>query len=154
MPKANETVRWTVSNDERAERKRRAGYPPQNNNEEVPMLAYRHRLIFVTFTLAWLLYIDRIAISTAKGPLTAAFGLSDTQFGWALSAFALGYALSQIPAGMIVDRFGPRLVLGGLWLLSAAAADWEPSAAASRMPSAREPRASRTSRSGVFSVPR
>lgn len=78
------------------------------------MMAYRHRLIFVTFSLAWLLYIDRIAISTAKGPLTAAFGLTDTQFGWALSAFALGYALSQVPAGMIVDRFGPRLVLGGL----------------------------------------
>jgi len=78
------------------------------------MLAYRHRLIVVTFALAWLLYIDRIAISTAKGPLTAAFGLTDTQFGWALSAFALGYALSQIPAGVIVDRYGPRLVLGVL----------------------------------------
>jgi ACS family glucarate transporter-like MFS transporter len=75
------------------------------------MLAYRHRLIFVTFTLAWLLYIDRIAISTAKGSITGAFHLSDTQFGWILSAFALGYALSQIPAGAIVDRFGPRLVL-------------------------------------------
>ncbi len=78
------------------------------------MIAFRHRLIFVTFTLAWLLYIDRIAISTAKSSITGAFALTDTQFGWALSAFALGYALSQIPAGMIVDRFGPRLVLGGL----------------------------------------
>src|SRR6185312_5973097 len=78
------------------------------------MLAYRHRLIVVTFALAWLLYIDRIAISTAKGPLTAAFGLTDTQFGWALSAFTLGYALSQIPAGVIVDRYGPRLVLAAI----------------------------------------
>jgi MFS transporter, ACS family, glucarate transporter len=78
------------------------------------MLAYRHRLIFVTFSLAWLLYIDRIAISTAKTSITGAFALTDTQFGWILSAFALGYALSQIPAGMIVDRFGPRLVLGAI----------------------------------------
>jgi ACS family glucarate transporter-like MFS transporter len=78
------------------------------------LIAYRHRLIFVTFTLAMLLYIDRIAISTAKGSITGAFALSDTQFGWVLSAFALGYALSQIPAGMIVDRFGPRLVLAGI----------------------------------------
>ena len=60
------------------------------------MLAYRHRLIFVTFALAWLLYIDRIAISTAKGPLTAAFGLPDTQFGWALAAFALTCKLEGI----------------------------------------------------------
>ena len=77
-------------------------------------MAYRHRLVFITFTLAMLLYIDRIAISTAKGPITGAFGLSDTQFGWVLSAFALGYALSQIPAGAIVDRFGPRLVLAAI----------------------------------------
>ena len=78
------------------------------------MIAYRHRLVFVTFTLAMLLYIDRIAISTAKSSITGAFALTDTQFGFILSAFALGYALTQIPAGMIVDRFGPRLVLGGI----------------------------------------
>jgi len=78
------------------------------------MIAYRHRLVFVTFTLAMLLYIDRIAISTAKGSIAGAFALSDTQFGWVLSAFALGYALSQIPAGAIVDRFGPRLVLAAI----------------------------------------
>ena len=39
------------------------------------------------------------------------FALSDTQFGWVLSIFALGYALFQIPAGAFVDRFGPRLAL-------------------------------------------
>jgi ACS family glucarate transporter-like MFS transporter len=78
------------------------------------MLAYRHRLIFVTFSLAWLLYIDRIAMSSAQGPISTAFGLSDTQFGWVMSAFTLGYALSQIPAGMIVDRFGPRLALAAI----------------------------------------
>ena len=37
--------------------------------------------------------------------------MSDKQFGWALSAFALGYALCQTPAGMLADRFGPRLIL-------------------------------------------
>ena len=60
------------------------------------MIAYRHRLIFVTFSLAWLLYIDRIAISTAKGPIAGAFNLTDTQFGWALSAFALGYVTGKL----------------------------------------------------------
>src|SRR3954468_8924658 len=36
----------------------------------------------------------------------------------ALSAFALGYALFQVPAGMFADRFGPRLALAlvvALW---------------------------------------
>jgi ACS family glucarate transporter-like MFS transporter len=45
-----------------------------------------------------LLDVDRIAISTARAPLTSELGLSDTPFGWALSAFALGYALFQTPA--------------------------------------------------------
>ena len=59
----------------------------------------RYKLIAVTFSLSMLLYIDRVAISTARNPISEAFGLSDTQFGWVLSAFALGYALFQTPAG-------------------------------------------------------
>ena len=31
--------------------------------------------------------------------------------GWILSAFLLGYALSQIPGGYLADRYGPRKVL-------------------------------------------
>jgi len=75
------------------------------------MIAARHRLVAVTFTLTMLLYVDRIAISAGKSAVAQQFFLSDTQFGWVLSAFALGYALFQIPAGLFVDRFGPRLAL-------------------------------------------
>ena len=71
----------------------------------------RYRLIGLTFALSMLLYIDRIAISTARGPISTELSLSDTQFGWALSAFALGYALFQTPAGLIADRFGARVAL-------------------------------------------
>jgi ACS family glucarate transporter-like MFS transporter len=77
-------------------------------------MAVRHRLIAVTFTLSMLLYIDRIAISTAKDPIVGAFQLTDAQFGWVMSAFALGYALFQAPAGLLADRLGPRVVLAGL----------------------------------------
>jgi ACS family glucarate transporter-like MFS transporter len=74
----------------------------------------RYRLIAVTFTLSMLLYIDRVAISAAKGPVTSSFGLSDIQFGWVLSAFALGYALGQIPSGMLADRWGARIMLAAV----------------------------------------
>ena len=47
----------------------------------------------------------RVAISTARNPVSEAFGLTDTQFGWVLSAFALGYALFQTPAGALADRY-------------------------------------------------
>ena len=75
------------------------------------MILARHRLVGVTFTLTMLLYVDRIAISAGKTAVAQQFSLSDTQFGWVLSIFALGYALFQIPTGAFVDRFGPRLAL-------------------------------------------
>jgi ACS family glucarate transporter-like MFS transporter len=75
-------------------------------------------LVAVTFTLTTLLYVDRIAISAAKAQVTSEFSLSDTQFGWVLSAFALGYALFQAPSGALADKLGPRVVLAlivSLW---------------------------------------
>jgi MFS family permease len=71
----------------------------------------RYRLIGLTFALSMLLYVDRVAISTARGPITSELGLSDTQFGSVLSAFALGYALFQAPGGLLADRYGARLAL-------------------------------------------
>lgn len=80
----------------------------------------RALVVVATFLLAFLLYVDRVCISTAKGPIVAELGLSDAQFGWALSAFAFGYALLQTPAGMAADRMGARRILAmivTLWSL-------------------------------------
>src|SRR5215510_8205439 len=74
----------------------------------------RYRLIALTFVLSNLLYVDRVAVSTARGPIVAELGLTDTEFGWALSAFALGYALFQTPAGLFADRFGARVALASV----------------------------------------
>jgi ACS family glucarate transporter-like MFS transporter len=74
----------------------------------------RFLLIFVTFLLAVLLYVDRACISVAKEEVTGELELSDTQWGWVMSAFALGYALLQTPSGVLADRFGPRRVLAGV----------------------------------------
>ncbi len=78
------------------------------------MIARRHILVCGTFLLAVLLYVDRICISTAEGPIRSDLKLSETKFGWAMSAFALGYALCQTPTGMLADRFGPRRVLAAV----------------------------------------
>jgi len=71
----------------------------------------RHLLVFVTFFLSLLLYIDRACISVAKGDITADLNLSDKQIGWVLAIFTLGYALAQTPSGAMADRMGPRKVL-------------------------------------------
>ena len=71
------------------------------------------RFVFVsgTFLLSVLLYVDRVCISAAQPAVVADLGLSDTQMGWVLSVFALGYALFQTPSGILADRFGPRRIL-------------------------------------------
>lgn len=71
----------------------------------------RYLLILCTFLLSVLLYVDRACISAAKGEIVSAFNLTDKQFGWIGSAFALGYALLQVPSGVLADRFGPRILL-------------------------------------------
>jgi ACS family glucarate transporter-like MFS transporter len=78
------------------------------------MILQRHLLILGTFLLALLLYVDRICVSAAKDDITHDLGLTDKQFGWVLSAFALGYALFQTPSGWLADRFGPRRILAAV----------------------------------------
>src|SRR5260370_42446029 len=56
-------------------------------------------------------FVDRVCISAAKDPISADMHLSDTAMGLIFSAFALGYALAQIPCGWLADRLGPRLML-------------------------------------------
>ncbi|MEK7751365.1 MAG: MFS transporter, partial [Acidobacteriota bacterium] len=56
----------------------------------------------------------RAAISSAKGPIASELGLSDQAMGLVFSAFVLGYALMQIPAGRFADRWGPRIALAAM----------------------------------------
>jgi ACS family glucarate transporter-like MFS transporter len=56
-------------------------------------------------------YICRVNVSTAAPLLMKEFGLSQIEMGRIFSAFLLGYALFQIPSGVIADRYGARRVL-------------------------------------------
>lgn len=58
-------------------------------------------------------YIDRINLSVAAPQLKAEFHLSAGEVGLLFSAFFWSYALLQIPAGLILDRFGVTRV--GRW---------------------------------------
>ena len=62
-------------------------------------------------------YICRVNVSTAGVLLMKDFGLSQVAMGRVFSAFLLGYALFQIPAGALADRWGARKVLNlAAWL--------------------------------------
>lgn len=71
-------------------------------------------LLASLFLLSWITYVDRAAISSAKDSLTRDLSLTDQQIGLVFSAFALGYALAQIPSGAAADRWGPRRLLTAL----------------------------------------
>jgi sugar phosphate permease len=66
-------------------------------------------------------YLDRSALSIANIEVRQELGLSATVMGVLLSAFLMSYAFSQLPAGILVDRVGPRALLGvGLVIWSVA----------------------------------
>lgn len=81
------------------------------NLENFEQMKIRYLVALGMFLLSLLLYIDRVCISVAKTPISESLQLSDKAFGWILSSFALGYALFQVPSGVLVDRFGPRNML-------------------------------------------
>ena len=65
--------------------------------------------------------IDRAALSLANPLIRHDLGLSLSQMGLLLSAFLWAYAFSQLPVGVMIDRFGPRrLLAAGLAVWSAA----------------------------------
>ena len=61
-------------------------------------------------SLTTLTYLDRICISIVGVRIKSDLHLNNEQFGWVLAAFALAYAVFEIPSGMVGDRIGPRKV--------------------------------------------
>jgi MFS family permease len=66
-------------------------------------------------------YLDRSALAIANPAIRQELGLNATQMGVLLSAFLVSYAFCQLPAGLLVDRVGPRKLLGAglaVWSLA------------------------------------
>jgi len=78
------------------------------------ILPVRFVLVFFTFLLTVLLYVDRACISAAKGDISSDLGFSMTDFGWIMAVFTLGYALFQTPSGKLADTKGARGVIAGI----------------------------------------
>ena len=76
-----------------------------------------NRVLAVLCLMYLALYVDRVNISTAAPLMMADLGLSNTQFGMAVSAFSYPYAAIQLFGGWITDRFGARRTLIACGLL-------------------------------------
>ena len=63
------------------------------------------------FLIGVIAYMDRSNISYIAVPMMKDLGLTKTQFGLLASFFSLGYALMQVPSGMLAEKFGPRKMI-------------------------------------------
>ncbi len=77
----------------------------------------RYGFFLGSFLITLLLYVDRVCISSAKDSISKDLNLTDIQMGWVLSAFALGYALFQVPGGALGDKYGVRKVMTSIMVL-------------------------------------
>lgn len=70
----------------------------------------RYGILAAIFINVVINYMDRSNISVAATAITNDFQLSPVQLGIIFSAFGWSYAALQIPGGILVDKYGPRLV--------------------------------------------
>lgn len=71
----------------------------------------RHRVVALAILLAMVTYLDRVCISKLAPDIMRDLSLSKVQMGYVFSAFALAYALFEIPTAWWADRQGTRRIL-------------------------------------------
>src|ERR1700674_1883231 len=90
---------------------------PLSSGALLPQIASGSRVPRRRWRIAFLLavgvlvnFFDRINLSVSRDALHSSFGLSLVVFGYPSSAFSWTYALMQMPAGLLLDRWGVRRV--------------------------------------------
>src|SRR5437868_6525885 len=81
--------------------------------------------IYSAFAAAYFLsYLYRTANAVISPDLTRELALNPASLGLLTGAYLLAFGLMQIPAGMLLDRFGPRRVEPALLAVTAIGAIW------------------------------
>ncbi|MEM8664034.1 MAG: MFS transporter [Pseudomonadota bacterium] len=77
--------------------------------------------VFVPFASIYLLaYVLRVVNAVAGEPISVELGLSAADLGFLTSVYLAGFALCQLPFGILMDRYGPRKVEAATLLLAVA----------------------------------
>jgi ACS family glucarate transporter-like MFS transporter len=70
------------------------------------------------FAYAFVAYVQRTSISVAAERMMPALGFGQVEIGWLLSAFMVGYAVFQVPGGLLGEWLGARSALAAVGLLA------------------------------------
>jgi sugar phosphate permease len=81
------------------------------NNSNAKPTKVRYLIVTAATLMAFLLYLDRFCVSFAQDYIRQDLGLTQSQMSWFISAFFWSYALAQVPAGWMSDRYGARIML-------------------------------------------
>lgn len=76
-----------------------------------PLSSPANLVLFLTWLLFGTYYLTRFNYSPVIPLLRADLGISNAQAGGLMSFFFVTYAIFQLPAGYLGDRFGPRKIL-------------------------------------------
>ena len=85
--------------------------PSSPNSVDQRPTRVRYRVVGIVILLGMVTYLDRVCIATLSPHIMADLGLDKVQMGYVFSAFALAYALFEIPTAKMADRRGTRVVL-------------------------------------------
>ena len=81
--------------------------PPETANSPAARIPRRRwRIAYLLAFGVFVNFLDRITLSVSQGALQESFGMSLVTFGYLTSSFSWTYAVLQMPAGYLLDRFG------------------------------------------------
>src|SRR5262245_28923223 len=71
----------------------------------------RYFVLVFLCAIAVIAYVQRLGMQIAYEPIQHELALSTEQFGRVGTAWLIGYAIMQVPAGWLADRWGSRNTL-------------------------------------------
>jgi sugar phosphate permease len=72
---------------------------------------YRYVILVVLWLIYIINYFDRLAVLIFLPFIQEDLNLSPAQTGWLASTFFFAYALAQVSAGYLADKFGPKRIM-------------------------------------------
>jgi MFS family permease len=71
----------------------------------------RYFIVLAAMLAAVLLYLERVCLSVAEVFIREDLNIDKDRMSYVLGAFFFSYALGQVPAGWLSQRYGPRLMM-------------------------------------------
>ena len=76
------------------------------------MKGFRWIVVFLVFVACLINFLDRSALAYVIMNLKTEYGFSNQDFGFIASAFGVSYLFMTILGGHLIDKFGPKKILG------------------------------------------